>query len=431
MSIQSIFISLFPHKIKSRVNTIKNMLLGGMTLTQFLLIGFIIVAIVCWLRIDYHFGRKNHLAKSKYEVFPLRKSDFELIVDGNHLFQDLMDCIRKSTKSVHVLFYIVRNDQISEDFLALLGDKAQQGVEVRLLLDYIGSKRLKKQTIQGLKEKGVLFAYTHKPKLPFLFYSSQARNHRKISVIDSKIAYLGGFNVGKEYLGHDLKFGLWRDYHLKVTGEGVNDLQKQFLKDWFDATGDNDIENSRYYPVQPAGASEQRFFATYGEHLKKHVIEFIQMAKEEIFICSPYFIPGEQVLQELLLALKRGVRVRLMVPMKSDHPLVKEASFPYLGKLLPAGCEVYRFYQGFYHAKGIVIDDRLCDIGTANFDKRSQYLNDEMNCLIYDKTFIHEFKKYIDEDLTHSEQLTYKDYQKRPFQQRILEIIATCLSHFL
>ncbi|WP_370875161.1 cardiolipin synthase [Metabacillus malikii] len=396
-----------------------------------LLIGLFIVAIIAWFSIDYYLGRKDHLAKSKYEVTPLRQSDFELIVDGNHLFKDLFHTIQKSKESIHILFYIVRNDQISHDFLSLLAEKASQGVDVKLLVDHIGSYRLKKKTISKLKTKGVKFSYTHKVRLPFIFYTSQARNHRKISVIDGKTAYLGGFNVGKEYLGHKLKFGLWRDYHLKITGEGVTDLQRQFLKDWFDSTGENYLDKTAYFPEQYQGSSTHHYIATYGIHLKKHVIDFIQSAEQEIFICTPYFIPGKELLNELLLALKRGVRVRLMVPMKSDHPFVKEASFPYYGKLIPAGCEVYRFYQGFYHAKVIIIDDRLCDIGTANFDKRSQYLNDEMNCVIYDSVFINELKKYVDEDLTHCELLTYDDYKKRPFHKRITEGIATLISHFL
>ena len=381
--------------------------------------------------IDYRLGRKEHLSRSKYTQFPLRKSAIELFTDGENLYKDLFDSIRNSTSSIHVLFYIVKNDKISNEFLSLLSEKAGQGIEVRLFLDYVGSFQLKKKKIRQLINSGVIVSRSHKPRLPYLFYTLQARNHRKITVIDGKIAYLGGFNIGKEYLGLDPKFGFWRDYHLKVEGEGAFDLQQQFLKDWYDSTGVNDLDFSKYQPPLKKGSIEQMFISTYGEHLQDHFKTFIRNAKHEIIICSPYFIPGREILNELLNALSNGVQVKIMVPMKPDHPLVMEASFPYFDKLLVAGCEIYRFYYGFYHAKVIVIDDNICDIGTANFDKRSMYLNDEMNCLIYDREFIQKVKTDIYKDFQHSKLLTYEAYKNRPIGQRGREILATIVSQFL
>jgi cardiolipin synthase A/B len=389
------------------------------------------VAIICLFTIDYHLGRKNHLSKSTYTQFKQKKSDFELFIDGENLFHDLFESIKNSTSSIHVLFYIVQNDEISNEFLSLLGEKASQGLEVRLLLDYVGSFELDKQKVHLLKEKGVRFARTHAPRFPYFFYTLQARNHRKITVIDGKIGYLGGFNIGKEYIGKDPKFGYWRDYHLKVSGEGVFDLQQQFLKDWFDSTAENYLKEPRYFPTLHKGKSIHTFISTYGEHLDEHFKSFIKEAKQEIIICSPYFIPGKEILNELLHAVSKGVKVKIMVPMKADHPLVKEAAFPYFGKLLLAGCEIYRFYHGFYHAKVIVIDENICDIGTANFDKRSLYLNDEMNCIIYDQAFIQHVKKCIYEDFRRSELLTYEFYKKRSYLQKGKEAVATLVSHFL
>lgn len=389
------------------------------------------MAITCWCIVDYHLGRKNHLLYSKYTQYPPRKSDITLFTDGDSLYKDLFEHIKNSQKSVHVLFFIIKNDQISHEFLSLLGEKASQGVEVRLLIDYVGSSKLTKKKLTLLKQKGVKVVYSHKPKFPFLFYTLQARNHRKITVIDGVIGYLGGFNIGKEYIGQDPKLGFWRDFHLKLTGEGVIDLQTQFLTDWFDSTGENDLKEARYFPEQIEGKSTQMFISTYGEKLEKHFISFIQDAKDEIIICSPYFIPGKKILDELLAALSRGVKVKITVPMNKDHPLVKEASYPYFRPLLLAGCEIYQYYYGFYHAKMIMIDDDFCDIGTANFDKRSFYLNDEMNCLIYDKKLIGEIKQFVYTDFGSSQLLTYEMYQKRPFSQRIKEVFATLVSHFL
>lgn len=400
-------------------------------MTIFLIISFIIVAVICLFTIDYHLGRKDHLSKSKFTQFHPKKSDLELFIDGEKLFHDLFESIKNSTQSIHVLFYIVQNDEISNEFLSLLGEKASIGVEVRLLLDYVGSFELDKQKINVLKEKGVKFARSHAPRFPYFFYTLQARNHRKITVIDGKIGYLGGFNIGKEYIGKDPKFGYWRDFHLKLTGEGVADLQQQFLRDWFDSTAENYLEETRYFPNLEQGKSNHTFISTYGKHLDEHFLSFIKEAKQEIIICSPYFIPGKEILDELLCALANGIKVKIMVPMKADHPLVKQAAFPYFGQLLLAGADIYRFYHGFYHAKVIVIDDQLCDIGTANFDKRSLYLNDEMNCIIYDQEFVQLVKTSIYEDFNRSELLTYEFYKKRPLLERGKEAVATLVSHFL
>ncbi|MFC0272433.1 cardiolipin synthase [Metabacillus herbersteinensis] len=396
-----------------------------------LIIGIVVFTLVVWLRIDYRLGRKDHLQKSKYQLFPLRKSNLKLYIDGQNLYEDLFKSIKNSKHSVHVLFFIVKNDEISHEFLSLLGEKAKQGLEVKLLLDYVGSKNLDKNALKLLKRKGAKIGYTNKPRWPYFFYTLQARNHRKITVIDGKIGFIGGFNIGKEYLGLDPKFGYWRDYHLQITGEGVQDMQTQFLKDWFDSSGEDLRHVASYFPVQELGTSSQQFLSTYGEFLHKYFLSFIREAKREIIICTPYFIPGTEIKKELLKALKRGVQVKIMVPMKADHPLVREAAFPYYGPLILAGCEVFRFYYGFYHAKVIVIDDHTCDIGTANFDKRSLYLNDEMNCMIYDKDFIQNVKKQIYEDFHRSEKLTYEFYRKRSILHRGKETFATLVSHFL
>lgn len=361
----------------------------------------------------------------------MRKSNLEFYIDGHSFYNELFRAIKQSKQSVHILFYIVKNDDISHEFLTLLGEKAKQGVEVRLLLDYIGGKEFTDKEISLLKRKGVHFAYANKPKWPFYFYTLQARNHRKITVIDGEIGFLGGFNIGKEYLGHDPKLGFWRDYHLRLTNEGVTDLQRQFSKDWFKATSEDLTSNQTYFPKLLPGKLEQRFLSTNGSFLKKYFISLIQSAKKEILICTPYFIPGKKIQQELIKAAKRGVNVKVLVPMKADHPLVREASFPYYGPLILAGCEIYRFYHGFYHSKVFVIDDNTCDIGTANFDKRSFYINDEMNCLIYDVGFIQKVKESVYEDFTRSEKLTYEFLKKRPISERGKELLASMISYFL
>ncbi|MCG1021305.1 cardiolipin synthase [Sutcliffiella horikoshii] len=384
---------------------------------------------IAWLALDLYLGRKKHLKEVKRLKFPKRQSDILLYSDGNLLYKDLYDDMRKASHHIHSLFYMVRNDHASEEFLSILKEKADQGVEVRLLLDYFGSFDVKKETVKELKSHGIEVEYYHKPAFPFFFFSINQRNHRKITVVDGKIGYLGGFNIGKEYLGQDPEFGVWRDYHLKLEGEGVQDLQSQFMQNWEQAGDFPSLEwGEAYFPVAEKGPITHKLVPTNGGHLSETFLTLLQRAEKSIIICTPYFIPSDPLLEELLAALGRGVKVTVLVPAKADHPLVMDAAFPYFKTIIGAGAEVYRFYLGFYHAKVMVIDDHTCDIGTANFDKRSLFLNNEINCLIFDKEFVHRTVEEIHKDIHNSEKLTLEFIQKRSFMDKSREQLSKILS---
>ncbi|MBJ7984519.1 cardiolipin synthase [Bacillus cereus] len=384
-----------------------------------------------WITIDLSYGRILHLKRVRSRSFSLRQSDFRLYTYGNDLYDALFTDIKQAKHHVHVLFFIVKNDDISREFLKLLIDKAQEGIEVRLLLDRFGSHYLSKEAVYSLQKHGVSFSFCHKVKFPFLFFSANQRNHRKITVIDGKIGYIGGFNIGEEYLGHNQKLGLWRDYHLRLTGEGIQDLQKQFLHDWFDDTNQNLLDSSLYFPEQQPGAILHRFIPTDGAYLQNTFLHLIESAEKELFIGTPYFIPGKKIMNALLKARKRGVQITILVPQKADHALVREAKFPYCRKLIQAGCNIYAFQQGFFHAKIIIVDDHICDIGTANFDMRSLYSNHEINCLLYDKHFIQEVKSKFEEDLGRSSLLSFEDVSPLSIIDRGKEWIGTILAFFL
>ncbi|EJQ53254.1 hypothetical protein IEE_00147 [Bacillus cereus BAG5X1-1] len=384
-----------------------------------------------WITIDLSYGRILHLKRVRSRSFSLRQSDFRLYTYGNDLYDALFTDIKQAKHHVHVLFFIVKNDDISRKFLKLLIDKAQEGIEVRLLLDRFGSHYLSKEAVYSLQKHGVSFSFCHKVKFPFLFFSANQRNHRKITVIDGKIGYIGGFNIGEEYLGHNQKLGLWRDYHLRLTGEGIQDLQKQFLHDWFDDTNHNLLDSSLYFPEQQPGAILHRFIPTDGAYLQNTFLHLIESAEKELFIGTPYFIPGKKIMNALLKARKRGVQITILVPQKADHALVREAKFPYCRKLIQAGCNIYAFQQGFFHAKIIIVDDHICDIGTANFDMRSLYSNHEINCLLYDKHFIQEVKSKFEEDLGRSSLLSFEDVSPLSIIDRGKEWIGTILAFFL
>ncbi|YCA43586.1 cardiolipin synthase [Bacillus sp. JZ8] len=391
------------------------------------IIGLIFLLIVL-LIIDFTCGSALHRKTAEEKLYPKRKGDITFYTEGYDLFEQLFSDVRNATKSIHVLFYIIRSDEVGQEFLTLLKEKRQQGVEVCLLLDWVGSS-LTKKDIQLLREKGIKFSFTHKPTFPFLFYKLNTRNHRKITVIDNSIGYIGGFNIGKEYLGFNPKLGAWKDFHLRITGEGVADLQNQFCEDWKRET------EEVLYPPEPSYNGtfpcSFQFKATDGKTLEQDFITMIEKAKKEIYIGTPYFVPSQKLFQPLLDAIDRGVNVNILTPLKADHPLIPDSAFPYYKPLLKKGGRVFRHYYGFYHSKVIVIDDVMCDIGTANFDKRSLFLNKEINCYMYSPSFILQVKKIVCDDINDAEELMLEDIQKRTWFQKTKEQISKLVSPLL
>jgi cardiolipin synthase len=391
----------------------------------------LILAIFLWITLDLKFGRKRHIKRTEQYIFPKRNAKWQLFDNGEDLYESLYDDIRQAKDHVHVLFYIIRNDDVSTNFLKLLKDKAKEGVTVRLLLDRFGGNSLPKKEIQSLKQTGVDFCYSNVPKLPFLFYTMNYRNHRKITVIDGVIGYFGGFNIGKEYLGYDKKLGSWRDFHLKLIGDGVQDLQHEFLADWSRATKKEGDMRDSYFPPLPKGSAPLQFVPTRGLFIRDFLVNLIHQARERIVIGTPYYVPGQDANRAIIDARKRGVEVIIVVPKKSDHALVKEAAFPYFKPLIEAGCSIYQYTNGFYHGKMLLIDNKLCDFGTANFDQRSFFINDELNCLIYDPAFIEKVTGDLERDMHHAELLTLERFNNRPMLQRGKEVASSWIGNFL
>ncbi|MGM9985898.1 MAG: cardiolipin synthase [Bacillaceae bacterium] len=392
----------------------------------------IILLLSLWIIVDIKIGRYFHLKKLKKQTFPFRYSHLELITVGSSLYKELFADIVRAKHYVHIMFFIINDDDISNRFINLLVEQAKKGIEIRLLVDRIGSHKLSRGNIHKLTEHGVSFAYCHPIRLPFLFYSLNQRNHRKITIIDGKIGYLGGFNIGDEYLGKNKKLGKWRDYHLKITGEGVQDLQTQFLRDWYDDTKEALFHNKMYFPSLSIGPSKHQIVPTHGAYLKQTFLELIYDAKEEIIIGTPYFIPGRRITKALIDGLKKGITVKILVPLVSDHPLVREGEFPYFRKLLKyKNCHIYHYLDGFFHAKIILIDNDACDIGTANMDLRSLYLNHEANCIIYDQQFIKTVSEELKSDFSNSQEVSLVQLSNLPFRQKIKEWLAVLLAPLL
>ncbi|MFE8697835.1 cardiolipin synthase [Cytobacillus sp. FJAT-53684] len=396
-----------------------------------LTLALILLIIALWLSLDFTLGRINQIKNLKRVNSPFRESSIDIFTKGPELFADFFSELKKAKHHIHILFYIVKDDSISKEFLNILKKKSDEGVEVRLLLDRIGSSSLKKRMIKSLKSHGIHFSFAHRPKLPFLFYSLQARNHRKVTIIDGKLGFMGGFNIGKEYINLDPKLSPWRDYHLKITGEGVSDLQKEFLTDWHSETNINLLGKDCYFPKLSKGQFRHQVTPSKGAFLEEAFSALIGKAKESIFIGTPYFIPSKRLLNDLNAALARGVKLTVLVPHISDHLLVKEASYPYLKSLLKNGAVVYEFLNGFYHAKTMIIDDEICDIGSANFDRRSLFLNYEINCYIYDRVFIDRVFQVIKTDIQDSKPLTLEELNRPNLFRTCKEWIARLVAPLL
>ncbi len=391
----------------------------------------LILIILILLYVDFQLGSKKHRQLAKKNESPVFTGQIDIFPHGKELVADFFREMKEAKSHIHVLFYIVKNDRISREFFEILTEKAAEGIEVRLLLDRLGSIKADKKALAAFKEAGGEFAFSNRVKFPFLFYSSQVRNHRKISIIDGKIGYLGGYNIAKEYIDKEPKFSPWRDYHIKLIGEGVTFLQKEFLQDWEEYAGIDLLRVNSYFPKIESGDIKHQFKATEADLLEDIYLQLIQEASKKITIGTPYFIPSEKIFAELLQAVERGVELTIIIPAVSDHILVKEASYRYLRPLLAAGAKVYQFKNGFYHAKTAIIDDKVCDIGTANFDKRSFFLNKEINCYVYSRTFIERLGDIIRKDLLDSKPLTLSDLTKPNFFRSFKESIAGAVSYFL
>ncbi|MCA0971059.1 phospholipase D-like domain-containing protein [Halobacillus litoralis] len=387
----------------------------------------IIAVIFLLLFLDFHFGRKAHHQNARKLSFKQTTADYKLYKNGSPMYEDLFNDIHQASVQVDIYFYLIDNDYISRNFLQVLMDKAKEGVPVRLLGDRLGCFKLDRRLRQELEEAGVIFRFAEVPGFPYFFYRLQRRNHRKIAIIDGEIGYVGGYNIGMNYIGESSKFRDWRDYHLRSTGQLVRQLHEVLLDDWYLATG----EKREALVPEAEGSQEVRIVATDGVDLEDEMYAMIERAERELLIGTPYFIPTERLMAALHRALDRDVDMKIMIPMKADHPFVKEAAIPYLKRMRNDGAKVGFFDAGFYHAKVVIVDGVLADLGTANFDRRSLFLNKEVNTFIYERNFVQNLRNMYLEDFGDAIAFDDQWLNNRSIKTRINEKIAVLLRPFL
>ena len=364
----------------------------------------------------------------------------ELFSDGVTFFEELLESLRNATKSINIEFYIFKSDDIGSKILNILEEKARSGVEVRFLYDSVGSRSLNKSKLKSLISAGGKVGEFFPSWLKIINLNMNFRNHRKIVVIDNTVGFVGGFNVGDEYLGKDKKFGYWRDTHIKFEGSAVKDLNLRFLADWRYATKEViDLEKILALDedtIKPANDAMQIMSSgpnlSDSYEIKLGYLKMIQKAKDYIYIQSPYLIIDKSISDSLKLAALSGVDVKIMIPGKGDHPFVYWANLFYAGELLSSNIKIYHYDKtAFLHAKTIVIDDEICSIGTANMDTRSFELNFEVNAFIYSKKIAKEQKYEFEKDILKSKELTLEEYNNRSRFTKIKESFSKLFSSVL
>lgn len=362
----------------------------------------------------------------------------DVFIDGRDKFERLFADIKQAKNHIHLQYYIFRDDQLGMRLIDLLTEKAKEGVKVRILYDEMGSRRIKKRSFNKLKQAGGEVEVFFPSHIPYVNLRVNFRNHRKLVIIDGKIGYVGGFNVGDEYLGLNKKYGYWRDTHLRIVGDAVHAIQLRFILDWNQASSRNDIYYADEYfpkikdpldqiPIQIVTSGPDSKW----EHIKNGYIKMIASAKQSIYIQTPYFIPDNSILDALRIAALSGLDVRIMIPNKPDHMFVYWATLSYIGELLKAGAKVYIYNNGFIHAKMIVVDKQAASVGTANIDVRSFRLNFEVNAFIYHRPSAEKLAEIFERDMEKSLHLTEEKYLHRPKIVRFKESISRLLSPIL
>jgi len=365
----------------------------------------------------------------------------KLLVNGENKFPEVLKALKNAKNHIHLEYYIFEDDEIGREIEKILVEKVKEGIQVRFIYDDYGSRAIRKTMVSRMIDQGIACLPFFKIRFVTLANRLNYRNHRKIIVIDGITAFIGGINVSDRYLNdpkHPEKL-YWRDTHLRLDGPGVQYLQYLFLCDW-NFCADLMLEpNDQFFPPLNSAARKGKKIvqiAASGPDSSSPVILYailqaINLAEDEILITSPYFIPNDSLLDALCIASLGGVKVKILVPKKSDSRFVDYAVRAYYGVLLKAGIEIFQYTKGFVHAKTMVCDSKIAMIGTANMDSRSFDLNFEVNAIVYDKLVASDLAKLFYDDLKDSEKLNGTHWKNRSIFQKFLEKVVRLFAPLL
>ena len=349
-----------------------------------------------------------------------------LFSDGREKFDALLEDIAGAKHHINIEYYIFRDDELGKGVVSALAAKAKEGVMVRVLKDGAGCKSLPKDFFKEITDAGGQVVGFFEQWLR-VYFRLNFRNHRKIAVIDGKIGYVGGFNIGDEYLGKG-PLGDWRDSAIRIEGDAVHMLHLRFFLDWNYETGENIEFDEAYYPkIEQIDGVKMQIVSSgpdsVEEKIKYSFVKMVHSARESVWIQTPYFVPDDAILDALRIAALSGVDVRIMFPCKPDHMGIYWASYSMIGQLLGSGVKAFTYDNGFIHAKTIVVDGKVSSVGSANWDNRSFRLNFETNGILYDKEFATKMRKAFEADLARCTELTQDLYDKRSKGTKIKESV--------
>jgi cardiolipin synthase len=362
-------------------------------------------------------SRLMHLACRVSETLATTGNNVEILPDTNQTLGLIEQAILAAEETVHLEYYIWRPDRTGKRLRDLLIRKAKEGVTIRFLYDGIGSMHLNNRFLRPMRDAGIQVA-SFLPGATFRErWSINLRNHRKIVIVDGRVGFTGGMNIGDEYLGRNPQLGYWRDTHLKLVGPTVLQLQQVFVEDWCFATGE-ELTQPRLFPAPDSfgrvcaqvvpGAPTGRVSA-----LHSLMFAAINDARESVTLATSYFVPTTSLLAALETAALRGVRVRLLVAGRSAYFWTVLAGRSYYESLLRAGVEIHEYERGLMHAKTLTIDGDWSLVGTANFDARSLMLNFEVSVALYDAKVAKQLEAHFEEDIQHAERIDAEVWQLR------------------
>jgi cardiolipin synthase len=384
-------------------------------------------------------SRWDNLAKLAYQSggFPVTDGNRVVLYHDTHpAYEAMLTAIRAAKHHVHVQFFILRGDNSGKRFFEALSECSARGVEVRLLYDSVGSYNLPRRCLRPLRQAGGRVAAFLPILNPLYRFRVNLRNHRKIVVVDGRIGFTGGLNIGDEYLGLHPKYGHWRDTFLRVEGPAVHSLQQVFLEDWDFATTES-VHGLEYYPQFKIVPGQSQVQVVHSgpdldyKAIRESYFAAILNAERRVWIASPYFVPDTGLLNALSLKARTGVDVRFLGLFRPDKWLPYLAARFYWTDMLAAGVKVYQYSLGMMHSKYVLVDGEWASVGTANLDNRSLLLNFEVNCQLFDPTLVEELENAFLKDLTVSVRIDPLTYANRPWVSQLAENAARLFSPIL
>ena len=368
-------------------------------------------------------------------AYPLSGNNVEIMSDFTTMSDRLVRDIESARYHINILFFKFEDDQVGNKIADALIRKSKEGVQVRLIYDEAGNMMVPRRFYRRLRKHGIQVRGFIRIFLPILSRDYNSRNHRKVVVIDGKVGYMGGMNIAQRY-AVGLKWGIWRDTHIRITGPAVSELQTSFLTDWKFTKGDEPDLDSMYPHNESCGNTLMQI-VTGGSMDRWNIMmqaymTAIASARHHAYLQSPYFIPPEPIMKTLQNAALSGVDVRVMIPYRGDKGVLPPwASRSYFKEALNAGIRIYLYRKGYMHAKTMTIDDSLVTIGSTNIDFRGFEQDFEINAFMYDESIARQQRDIFLEDLKDAELIDPLEWDKRPFIDKAKESVARIFSPVL